>query len=287
MFTFLSGLAPWFSDVIYEDCHMKEIGLTMSAWLCAMVIAVAVLMTGGCGKYDIGNRYVDQDRVDKGIVVILPGIEGESGANRDIREGLYQAGIPYGLLIYRWGSLIPGPGGMLENQTDVARNRRMAEDLAKQIVQYQKKHPDSPVFLIGHSAGGGIVVFTLESLGKIPDAQPVEGVFLLSASISSDYDLTNALRMSCRGLVNVSNIDDKLLDTGTATFGNVDGKKGPSAGRVGFSRKYPNVYERPITNELVRRELGVTASPHFIATKEQLIEKYAPAWILSDTWPPA
>ncbi len=247
----------------------------------------SLLATGGCTKYDMNARYADQSRVDRGVVVILPGIEGESGANRDIREGLYRAGISYGLLIYRWGSPIPGPGGMLVNQTNVARNRRMAEDLAEQIVQYQQKHPGKPVFLIGHSAGGGITVFTLEAMGKMPGAEPVEGAFLLSSSISSDYDLNSALRMTRRGLVNVSNKDDQLLNTGTGTFGNVDGKKGDSAGRTGFYGNYAKVFERPITNEQVRREFGVGGAPHFIATKEQLIEKYAPAWILSDTWPPA
>ncbi|MFA6134052.1 MAG: alpha/beta hydrolase [Phycisphaerae bacterium] len=254
----------------------------------AMLLSVSLLLAmGGCGKYDLNSRYVSQERADRGMVVILPGIEGESKANRDIREGLYRAGIPYGLVIYRWGAPIPGPGGMLVNQTDVSRDRRMAEELAEQITQYQQKHPGKPVFLIGHSAGGGITVFTMEALGKVAGARPVEGSFLLSASISSDYDLAPALAMSRRGLVNVSNRDDQLLNSGTATFGNVDGKKGDSAGRTGFYRKYPNVFERPITNEQVRREFGIIGPAHFMATHEQLIEKYAPAWILSESWPPA
>ena len=251
-----------------------------------LVLLALLPLAEGCGRYDLNAHYADSSRVDQGLVVILPGIEGESKANRDIREGLYRAGIPYALVIYRWGSLIPGPGGMLLNQTNVARNRRMADELAEQVVQYQQKHPGKPVFLIGHSAGGGIAVFTLEALGKIPEALPVEGAFLLSASISSDYDLTDALRMTRRGLINVSNKDDRLLNSGTAAFGNVDGKRGDSAGRTGFNRAYPKVFERPITNEQARRELGIRGAPHFIATKEQLIEKYAPAWILSETWPP-
>lgn len=251
--------------------------------------ASLVLVSGGCtvSAYDVNTRYTEQARTDQGLVVILPGIEGESSANRDIREGLYKAGIPYGLVIYRWGSSVPGPAGMLINQTDVARNRRSAKEIAEKIAQYQQKHPAKPVFLIGHSAGGGIAVFAMESLGQSQGARPVEGAFLLSSSISSDYDLSSALAMTRRGLVNVSNIEDKLLDTGTSTFGNVDGKKGASAGRTGFQRSNPKVFERPITNEQVRREFGSAGGAHFIATKEQLIEKYAPAWIMSKSWPPA
>lgn len=246
-----------------------------------------MLVAGGCTNYDMNAGYAGQTRLDQGLVVILPGIEGESGANRDIREGLYKAGIPYGLVIYRWGSAIPGPAGLMINQTNVERNRRMADELAEQVAKYQQNHPGKPVFLIGHSAGGGVAVFALESLGRIQGARPVEGAFLLSASISSDYDLTAALAMSGRGLVNVSNIEDKLLDTGTGTFGNVDGKRGASAGRTGFVRSNPKVFERPITNERVRQEFGVGGSAHFLATNEQLIAKYAPAWILSASWPPA
>ena len=55
----------------------------------------------------------------------------------------------------------------------------------------------------------------------------------------------------------------------------------------GFYRKYPNVFERPITNERARQEFGIIGPAHFVATHEQLIEKYAPAWILSKSWPPA
>jgi len=251
-----------------------------------LLLFVLPFVAGGCGKYDLNARYADSARAGQGLVIILPGIEGESKANRDIRQGLYKAGIPYALVIYRWGSAIPGPGGMLLNQTSVGRNRKMADELAEQIVQYQQKHPGKPVFLIGHSAGGGIAVFTLEALGRTPDSLPVEGAFLLSASISSDYDLTDALRMTRRGVVNVSNKDDRLLNAGTATFGNVDGEHGDSAGRMGFSRSYPKVFERPLTNEQTRRELGISALPHFVATQEQLIEKYAPPWLLSESWPP-
>ena len=125
-------------------------------------------------------------------------------------------------------------------------------------------------------------MFALEELSKIAGAQPIEGAFLLSSSISADYDLTAALRMTRRGLVNVSNPQDSLLKEGTGTFGNVDGSKGDSAGRTGFRRKYASVYERRVTAQ----ELGVSGLPHFVATNAKLIAERAPAWILSERWPP-
>jgi hypothetical protein len=260
------------------------------------VIAVAILLAGtllaacGCAPtgraaFDLDKRYVTTERAAKGLVVILPGIEGEDQAPHDVRDGLYKAGIPYALVVYRWGAPVPGVG-MLINQTDVARNRRQGEEIASQIATYQQKHPGAPVFMIGHSAGGGVTVFTLEALGRITGAKPIDGAFLLSSSLSANYDLTGALNMTRRGIVNVSNSDDTLvLGAGTAAAGNVDGGRGDSAGRTGFSRSYQKVYERPITNEEVRRRLGVMGPAHFVATNEKLIEHYAPAWILAERWP--
>jgi len=185
-----------------------------------MLISVTGLITLGigmlgCGKYDTGTKFTTQQRIDKGLIVILPGIEGESGANHNIRRGLFDTDIPYALVIYRWGALVPGPGGMLINQTNVTRNRNEGKELAEEIVKYQTNHPNRPVFLIGHSGGCGIAVFALEALGRISGAKPVTGAFLLSASVSANYNLSSALRMTQRGLVNVYNPEDSLLK-GTA-----------------------------------------------------------------------
>jgi pimeloyl-ACP methyl ester carboxylesterase len=247
-------------------------------------LLVASLTLVGCGmgeRVDMNSDFVNEDRADRGLVVILPGIEGQSMANMNVRQGLREGGVPYALAIYRWGS-----GSMLANQTDVSGNRRSAEELAGRIATYQQKHPNRPIFLIGHSGGGGIAVFALESLAQVPGAKPVDGVFLLSASISSDYDLSSALRMTRRGLANVSNPEDQILKGGTATFGNMDGGKGDSAGRTGFARQYASVYERPITADEVLRDVGQTNIAHMVATSDKLIAKYAPAWILANKWPP-
>ncbi len=207
-----------------------------------MVVAFVAVMCGGCGRANMDPEFVNHGRAEQGLVVILPGIEGESSLNRDIRRGLRDGGVPYALMIYRWGSYVPG-FGMLINQMDVPGNRRSAAELAGAIVEYQKKWPGRPVFIIGHSAGGGIAVFALEALGNNPQAEPIEGALLLSASISADYDLTDALRMTRRGVANVCNHDDHILTEGTAIFGNVDGGRGPSAGRTGFTREYPRLYQ--------------------------------------------
>ena len=248
-------------------------------------IVVALVAFAGCGgdsKIDMNARYVSPERAAAGLVVILPGIEGQSAANQNIRRGIYDSGVSYALAIYRWGFPVPGIG-MYVNQTNPAQNRKSAAELARRIVEYQQKYPERPVFLVGHSGGGGVAVFTLEALAAISGAQPVEGAFLLSASISADYSLASALKMTRRGIVNVHNPDDVgLLKVGTAMFGNVDGGRGDSAGRVGFANSPPKVYNRRITSA----ELGVGGNPHYLATDAKLIAQRAPAWLDAKSWPP-
>jgi hypothetical protein len=249
---------------------------------------VALAAVAGCGggsvrdRVDLDAKYVNLERMDKGLVVILPGIEGESAANRDIRLGLDQGGVPYGLAIYRWGFPIPGLG-LLVNQTDTAGDRRAGADLATAIVRYQARRPGRPVFLVGHSAGGGVAVFALEALAGLPNAQPIAGAMLLSSSISADYPLDKALSMTRRGIVNGYNPDDTaLLGTGTAIFGNVDGEHGDSAGRTGFHQTHPKLFQFKVSSA----DVGVQGDPHFIVTDADLVAKHAPRWILSETWPP-
>ncbi len=92
--------------------------------------------------------------------------------------------------------------------------------------------------------------------------------------------------MTRRGIVNTYNPADHLLKEGTGAFGNVDGGHGDSAGRTGFKRSYARVYEREVASERVSREFDSAGAAHFSVTKAKLIEKYAPAWLLSETWPP-
>lgn len=246
-----------------------------------LAVPLAGCATNARDRVDWDAHFVNPDRSNKGLVIILPGIEGESSANCDVRKGLDDAGVPYALAIYRWGFPVPGLG-MLVNQTDAAGNRRAAVELAKGIVRYQTKHPGCPVFLVGHSAGGGVAVFTLEALADIPDARPVRGAILLSSSISADYPLDKALTMTQCGIVNGYNPQDTvLLGTGTALLGNVDGEHGDSAGRTGFYGNNSKLFQFKVS-------VGSDAQsdPHFIMTEADRVAKHAPKWILSETWPP-
>ncbi|MCE5279771.1 MAG: hypothetical protein ABFD92_20480 [Planctomycetaceae bacterium] len=245
--------------------------------LLTIAMLAAALLLGGCGEEAM---FASSDRMDKGLVVILPGIEGESSANRELRQGLVNSNIPYALVIHKWGFPIPGLG-LIVNQTDSDGNRRAAESLAERIAAYQLDHPGKPVYLVGHSGGGGIAVFTLEALATVPGAKPIEGAFLLAASLSADYPLAAAMTMTRKGICNIYNPDDtRLLGAGTAVFGNVDGGHGDSAGRTGVYGKYPKLYQ------INASRAGVSGNPHFLVTKEQLVLRAAPLWLSDQPWPP-
>jgi len=245
-------------------------------------LALATVV-GGCSGGD-NALYTTADRLENGLVIILPGIEGESPMNHDIRRGLGIAGCNRALPIYSWGRPVPGVG-MLLNQVDFVGNRLAGVRIAKMIEEYQDQHPDRPVYLVGHSGGGGVAVFAAEAMS---DGRQVDGLVLLSASIWSGYDLSKALGKCRNGIVNFYNESDVgLLGVGTTVLSNVDGMKGPSAGLVGFKRPnsdeaaaaYRKLFQIPITSSMGGGD------PHAAATKPRFVSTYVAPWIRAADWP--
>ncbi|HHH76283.1 MAG TPA: hypothetical protein ENL03_04595 [Phycisphaerae bacterium] len=194
------------------------------------VILLLSILASAAGCVD-NKPYMTEELRSKGLVVILPGIEGVSRYNRNIRSGLIKGGLKRAMLIQRWGHL-PGIGALL-NQMDVAGNRMEGVRIARQIMDYQNQYPGRSVWIVGHSGGAGVAVFTAEAL---PNGRKIDGLILLAASIHKEYNLTKALSHCQVGIVNFYNPGDKaMLQIGTTLVGNVDGRRGPSAGLEGFT----------------------------------------------------
>lgn len=215
--------------------------------------------------------FMTDQRLSNGLVIVLPGIEGESSMNQDVRYGLTSAGVDQAVPIHRWGSPLPGVS-LLINQMNVIGNRIAAKRLADMIVAYQDTHPGKPVHIVGHSGGGGVAVFTAEAL---PPGRQIEGLVLLSASISSAYDCGKALAKCRKGILNFYCRNDGLLVIGTLIAGNVDGIRGPGAGAVGFDKTYPKLEQREITAEAFGDD------PHAAATRSGFVARNVAPWILS------
>ena len=217
--------------------------------------------------------------LEQGVVFVLPGIEGSGPNSWGIIDGLRRSGVPYSLVTYEWGRPVPLLGPML-NQMDVRSNRAVAETLARRIQDYHQAYPNGKVYLVGHSGGAGVAVFAAEVL---PAGLQIDGIVLLSPSLSSDYDTSTALAHCRNGIVNFwSPGDVAMLMVGTTLAGNVDGVHGPAAGATGFSRKPAGLYQVPWQQQMARSGNHGghmdTAQPNFVAD-------YVAPWVMSSAWP--
>ena len=247
-------------------------------------VALALAAVAGCAH---NEQFLTAGRLNRGLVVILPGVEGASRLNRSIRRGLDNAGVAYAMPIHSWGRPVPFLG-VLINQMDFLGNRLSAIGVARMIMNYQDSHPGRPVFIVGHSGGGGIAVFAAEGL---PEDRKIDGLVLLSASISSAYNVTKALTRCRRGIVSFYNpADAGALGLGTTLLGNVDGIHGPSAGLIGFDEAgprdrdetklaYARLYQLRLTGD------AAVDNPHAAATDEGFVAANVAPWLLSDRWP--
>jgi len=171
---------------------------------------------------------VSPERLDRGLVIVLPGIEGRSRFNEAICRGLDSGGVDWAIELYDWTSSL----GVLYNLRAYDRNRRKACEIGWRISQYHYKYPQRPVVLVGQSGGGAMAVWTAEQL--LPGEQ-VDGIILLAASLSPKYILDFALENSRRGIINFHSRRDWIfLGVGTTVYGTMDGRHTWSAGQVGF-----------------------------------------------------
>ncbi|MBN2560058.1 MAG: hypothetical protein JXQ75_03915 [Phycisphaerae bacterium] len=200
----------------------------MSHLLRVFLFVCLLLVSAGCSIRDLQTR----ERMERGLVVILPGIEGRSQLNVNLARGLDEGGVGMCIEIFDWGTTMPG--GMLVNLADYDRNLRLAERLKWRLLRYRRLCPGRPILLIGHSAGGGMALMATEAL---PRDVELTSVILLAPAVSPTYDLRRALRRTQYGIFNFYSEHDRgYLVLGTSLFGTVDRRYGPSAGAVGFER---------------------------------------------------
>jgi len=194
-----------------------------AAGLLSVTLAVASL--AGCARFEP----VTAAQLDRGYVLLLPGVANKPASMTGIAGGLRDAGIDCAIERDLWGSR---PFGELKNVQSLERNRKWAADRAGRLAEYRCSHPEQPITLIGYSGGGAIALFVCESL---PTDVKVDRLILLASAVSPDYDLAPALEHCRRGIVNVYSHED-WFNAGllTETFGTMDRKKTSTAGRLGF-----------------------------------------------------
>lgn len=207
-----------------QSLGFRRLGRGLWCWVTFVVAPLGWFVRG---KF---VRRLEPERLDKGLVLILPGIEGRSFLNISLMQGLVDGGVPYGLEIVDWTT--GNKFLALYHLRAWRRNLKIAAQLAERIVQYQRDYPGRPVWLIGHSGGGAMSMLTLAAL---PEGVQITGVVLLAAALSPRFDLTTAFTHVERGVWSFHSWNDWLfVGIGTTLFGTMDGWHGPGAGMLGF-----------------------------------------------------
>lgn len=181
----------------------------------------------GClgGTHDIYSN--PQDRF--GRTYYIDGAGNWGFGVSSVTEGLRKAGYRGNVINYRWS---PTFNPALDQTVGRPVARAKGRDLGGQITAYLSRYPDADVNLIALSAGTGVAVWACENLR--PPAK-VKSVILLGSSLSSDYDMTRALRNIKDGVYVYHSRSDMILQGPVRTLGTIDGKIGVEpAGIVGL-----------------------------------------------------
>jgi pimeloyl-ACP methyl ester carboxylesterase len=243
-----------------------------------VILVFASLLAGGCKQL---QPYVTDARLERGLVIVLPGIEGRSVLNEDIARGLIAGGVNWAVEIQDWTS----SWGPLHNLRATERNHKQARLIYERIQRYRHAFPNRPVMLLGHSGGGAIAIWTAEAFDQ---RESLEGLILVNASISREYDLTDALNKTRRGIVSYYSAQDwMLLGVGTTVYGTMDGSHSVSAGKEGFlvptdlPRAYDKLYQISWTKQMA--EAGHRGG-HFSSADSHFVARVIAPLIRAENW---
>jgi pimeloyl-ACP methyl ester carboxylesterase len=187
------------------------------------------------GLAPLGHRVVGSQehlssvcRKEHGLIVVLPGIEGNSTVNESIVQGLIAGKLSHSIHVMDWRRFRPwNPLHMAMR----SHNHLQAERIAEHIRAYRSQFPDGAVHLIGHSAGAGMAIFVLECLNDLK----ISSAILMAAAISRDYPIQELLPRTTLGIWNFySPLDLPAVGLGTMLFGTMDRRHAISAGALGF-----------------------------------------------------
>lgn len=166
------------------------------------------------------------------------------------RRGLVQAGYKGLFGPFRWQT---GLGVAADHTSTVAYKQAMAGKLAERIAQHRTEFPDDPVYVAGLSAGCAVVIYALEAL---PHTVSVDQVFLLSSSVSAEYDLSRALKHVDGRIYATTSPKDAVLRDLVTIVGTADrkAKGGAISGLEGFrppagaSQELRSAYQAKVVN---------------------------------------
>jgi hypothetical protein len=204
--------------------------------LVAATFAVALgLFAAGCASTPTGLPTQLPDhaaREKRAYVYYLDGAGGGTAQKnwaQGVKDGLLAGGYPGAAEMYSWET---GDGLLTDQDASVAYKRSKAGGLAAEIHERLTNNPGPPVSILSFSAGAPEAVFALEAL---PETVQVDRVVMLGASISEDYDLTEALKRIKDKMYLYTSTEDQMLGFLMKFSGTADRRfHDPGAGITGF-----------------------------------------------------
>jgi pimeloyl-ACP methyl ester carboxylesterase len=164
------------------------------------------------------------------------------------------------------------------DQTVRAIGKLGARHLAGCIQDYMDHYPGRDVNIVGLSAGSGVAIWALEDLN--PQYQ-VNNVVLLGSSLSSDYDVGDALQHVKGKIYVYYSPNDAMLAGPMKVFGTIDGKLlAEGVGQVGLhpprgAERVVNIAWRPEFEQY-----GYSGG-HTDATNPVFVKQYVAEHLLS------
>ena len=163
-----------------------------------------------------------------GLVLVVGGVGGLDFCSIGLRIAARSCRLPAPIEVVSWGH---GFGRWYRDLSDLEHLDGQAVRVAARVAEFRATRPGEPVFLVGKSGGGGLVVRALERIG----VEAVERAVLLAPALSPRYDLSQALKAVRREMVVfTSPLDLIILGAGTRVFGTIDRVRTAGAGLVGF-----------------------------------------------------
>ncbi len=202
-------------------------------YLLALILFAALTTSASAGPAKPSDDYL----------IHFPGISGFHGMDRQLLEGLRDAGFAGEVEVVDWSGDAPGLAALFARK----RNLQQSQAVADAIVARLRERPSERIVLTAHSGGAGIVAWALE---KLPEGTKVDTVVLLAPALSPEYDLSKALAHVRGKMYAFTSTYDIVLGPGTNTFGTMDGVKCDAAGKCGFV--VPPDADKEIYNRLVQ-----------------------------------
>ena len=189
---------------------------------------LACLGSGGCGGRQVISTASPAPPGANHLVYVADGAGNIQNCSRNLRLAAAEECRPLHLITFDWNH---GKRRYFQDHLDYDNIQAKGCQLATILEAQHRIHPQTPIFLVGYSAGCGVI---LEAMEHLPPGT-VERVFLMSPSLSACHELGPALpAVKTQVHVHYSYNDWWWMGVTTSILGSTDRRWGPTAARFGF-----------------------------------------------------